>query len=320
MSELTEQDLHDLRPMNGHIGLSGARLLRAHLSDGRSVVVKQSPCEEDVFQQLLGHTVNLEYLLWREGVFGRLPKGVTCPVLGGWADVEGGATVVMLDVGPHLFGAEHNFTQNELRTLLRQLHLFHNAEIRPETPVTSLERTINTFAPLRVQRVSRTHFLEPVERGIEALSQFCSRELHAAVIALSHDSTPLVRLLLECPVTFCHGDIAGVNAGLRDDELILIDWGQAFLGPPELDLARFLPSGLRHSAYSNDWLIDEYASIAGTSFNARAMRLSLLATLVWFGWRKAIDAIEHPEPSRREVEKEELEWWNAKAGAALFEL
>jgi hypothetical protein len=319
VSELTEQDLHALRPMDGHTGLSGARLLRAHLSDGRSVVVKQSCGEEDVFQQLLGHTVNLEYLLWREGVFGRLPKGVTCPVLGGWADA-GGATIVMEDIGPHLFGAGHKFTPNELRTLVRQLHLLHSAKIRPKTPITSLERTINTFAPLRVQCVKRSPFLEPVERGLEALSLFCSRELHTAVIGLSRDASPLVRRLLECPSNFCHGDIAGVNAGLCGDELILIDWGQAFHGPPELDLARFLPSGLRHSACTNDWLIDEYATIVGASFNARAMRLSLLGTLLWFGWRKAIDALEHPEPSRRQIEKEELEWWSARAGAALQEL
>jgi hypothetical protein len=255
MNEVTELDLHNVRPMEGHAGLSGARLLRADLSDGRPVVVKQSRAEGDVFQQLLGHTVNLEFQLWQEGVFGRLPKGVTCPILGGWADADGGTSIVMEDVGPNLFGADYSFKSNELRTLLRQLHVFHSAEIMPKTPVTSLERTVNTFAPMRVKSVKRTNFLEPVERGLEALSLFCSRDLHTLVIALSHDATPLVRLLLECPLTFCHGDIASVNAGLRDDELILIDWGQAFFGPPELDLARFLPSGLRHSACSNDWLI-----------------------------------------------------------------
>lgn len=306
--------------MDCHSGLSGARLLRADLPDGRSVVVKRSQPKVDVFQQLLGHAVSLEIQLWNEGVLGQLPEGVSCPILGGWIDAGGGATIVMEDVGSQLFGIGHNFTPSELRTLLRRLHLLHCSEIRPRTPITSLERAINTFAPCRVRRVGHSHFLDPVERGLEALSQFCSRKLYSVLITFSRDASPLVRRLLECRSTFCHGDIAGVNVGLRDDELILIDWGQAFHGPPELDLARFLPSGLRHSPCSNEWLIDEYAIIAGSSFNSRAMRLSLLATLVWYGWRKAIDALEHPEPSRRDVEKAELEWLSAQAGAALLEL
>jgi hypothetical protein len=35
---------------------------------------------------------------------------------------------------------------------------------------------------------------------------------------------------------------------------------------------------------------------AGPAYDRTAMRLSLLASLVWLGWNKDLDAAEHPPP------------------------
>ncbi len=45
----------------------------------------------------------------------------------------------------------------------------------------------------------------------------------------------------------------------------------------------------------------------------RALRLALLAGLVWLGGNKALDAHEHPDAEIREREREDLDWWVGQA-------
>ncbi len=47
------------------------------------------------------------------------------------------------------------------------------------------------------------------------------------------------------------------------------------------------------------------------------MRLALLAGLVWLGWNKALDAVEHQDPATRERERADLEWWIGQARTTL---
>ena len=130
----------------------------------------------------------------------------------------------------------------------------------------------------------------------------------------------LVRALALRSPSFCHGDVAAVNMAWRGDQLVLIDWGQVFVGPSALDIARFLPSGLRSAEVTNDWFLEQFAIVADDRFDERALRLSLLATLVWFGWRKALDATEGPDPMLRAIERAGIRWWCEQAAAGLREL
>ena len=50
-----------------------------------------------------------------------------------------------------------------------------------------------------------------------------------------------------------------------------------------------------------------------------AMRLALLSALVWLGWNKALDAAEHPDPAKRERERDDLRWWVEQARTTISE-
>ena len=316
---MSVRSLKNLRPMFNHVGLSGAELLRAELDDGTPVVVKRSRAGTDLFQSLLGHRVNLEYQLWVEGTFDLLPKGVSSPVLAGWLDGET-ATMVMRDLGEDILGAHHTFTEQECIRLLRRLDELHCSDIRPAR-TTSLDAIVNTFSLARVRSADPSaSILDDIRRGWEAFLLLAPQDVGQKVIEIVQRPAALVGALALRTPSFCHGDVAAVNMAWNGEQLVLIDWGQVFVGPAALDVTRFLPSGLRSSAISNDWFLDQYELIADDRFDQRALRLSLLATLVWYGWKKALDATEGPDPALRTVEQAGIRWWCEQAAAGLREL
>jgi thiamine kinase-like enzyme len=316
---MSEENLLDLCLFPNHAGLSGAALLRGRLKNGMAIVVKRANAECDLFQRLLGHPLSLEHLLWQDGTLRALPKGIRAATIGSWVNGDT-ATIVMEDLGSGILGAEHQFTSEEAIALLQRLDRLHRAELSPST-TTQLEPLINTFAPARLRQADPlSEMANTVERGWTAFEQLAPTPLFKGVLALVQDPLPLVAALAACPRTFCHGDIAAVNMAWRNDELVLIDWGQAFIGPAVLDVARFLPSGLIRSRLHPEWFLAKYAEIAGDRFDERALRLSLLATLVWFGWKKALDATDAPDLGGRALEIAALSWWFEAAASGLEEL
>jgi thiamine kinase-like enzyme len=300
-----------------HPGLSGAELLHAELADGTAVVVKRSHMATDFFQRLLGHRISLEYQLWADGTFNRLPPGVACPAIAAWVDGDV-ATVVMRNLGDSILDGGHAFTRQEAIRMLRQLDQLHRSGIRP-LRTTSLDAIINTFSPERVRSIdATTPLLKDIERGWAAFERLAPKRVGREVLEIVQRPDTLVARLQRRPSpSFCHGDVAAVNMAWQGDQLVLIDWAQVFVGPAALDIARFLPSGLRSSAIDKDWFLEQYAIVSGDRFDEVALRLSLLATLVWFGWRKALDATETLDPALQSVEVENIAWWCRQASAAL---
>ena len=84
--------------LSGHVGKSGAGLERVRHADGRVFVVKRIEPGTDFTIEATGGLPGREILLWRSGVFDRLPDGVGHALVDAW--VEGDATVlVMRDLG-----------------------------------------------------------------------------------------------------------------------------------------------------------------------------------------------------------------------------
>ncbi len=100
--------------------------------------------------------------------------------------------------------------------------------------------------------------------------------------------------------------------------LTLIDWGVAAAGPAELDIGRLL-AGCAHlfGAAGHDDLVALHREAAGAAYDDAALRLGLLAGIVWLGWNKALDIVEHPDPAVRERERAALPWWLHQAELAL---
>lgn len=310
-----DRHLIDEVEVSDHAGLSGAKISRAWLRDGTAVVVKRSSSGEDLFQRLLGHPVSLEHALWQDGTLRRLPTGVRSPIVGTW--LEGGrATIVMLDLGDSILGGEHIFRRDEALAMLERVDRLHRSGLRPST-YTPLDLLVSLFDRRGLREHGATDLAVDVERGWIAFGDTAPSALAQAVIEMVDRPGNLLDALKARPATFCHGDIAAVNMAWDNDDLVLVDWGQAFMGPPALEIARFLPSGLVRSQLDPDWFLAEYRAITGNRFDDEALCLSLLATLVWYGWRKALDAIETADPEQRAREAAALSWWWDKASRGL---
>lgn len=313
---VTESSLRNLRPMPSHAGLSGAELLQGELADGTAVVVKRSQTATDFFQRLLGHRVSLEYELWADGTFNRLPPGVASPAIAAWLDGDI-ATVVMRDLGDRILGWGHAFTEQEAIRMLQHLDRLHRSGLRP-LKTTSLDVVVNTFSPERVRNTDpAAPLLDDIERGWAAFERLAPQRVGREVLEIVRRPDTLVAALQRRAQSLCHGDVAAVNMAWEVDQLVLIDWAQVFVGPAALDIARFLPSGLRSSAIEKDWFLKQYAIVSGDRFDEVALRLSLLATLVWWGWKKALDATETLDPALQSLEAENIAWWCDQASAGL---
>lgn len=269
--------------------------------------------------RLLGDDVSRELLLWERGVLDQLPAEVGHVILGGWVE-DDTTVVVMRDLGDSIIGSDTRLTASDCRQMLTAIHALHrHHHDQPPADLAPLDAVIDTFAPARVGSAADLHnpVIDRVLRGWSAFEHLIDPALAKDLLSIVHDPAPLADALSRRHQTMCHGDVAAVNIAWISGQLILIDWAQAVAAPGELDIARFLPGGLRSSDLTNDQFLDEYRAIAEKNYDPEAMRLSLLATLVWFGWSKALNATEHPDPIRQTQERLELSWWEHHARNAL---
>jgi hypothetical protein len=102
-----------------------------------------------------------------------------------------------------------------------------------------------------------------------------------------------------------------------DDHLTVIDWGMATVAPGAVDIGRFLAGCAHVLDIDRDAFLAMYREEAGDLHDEAATRLGLLTGLVWLGWNKALDIVEHPDEGVREREKAALPWWLDRAREAL---
>lgn len=307
-------DLGELREIHDHDGLSGARISRGFLRSGTPIVVKRSSWAGDLFQRRLRHRVSLEHLLWQDGTLRRLPSGLESAILGTW--VEGDtAVIVMADLGDTVLGSNHEFSREELGLLIERVDRLHHANIQTKHG-TGLEPLISLFSAPGLRLEGADALADEVDHGWSVFADLAP-SMATPVRKLLADPSPIVVALAEARPTLCHGDIASVNLAWRADDLILLDWGQAFRGPAALEIARFLPSGLVHSDIDPDTFLDDYRAAARDRFDRDALDMAILAALIWYGWRKAIDVSETADPVRRARELDNLHWWCDRARPGL---
>lgn len=303
----------------GEDGLSGAALERVWLDDSRTVVVKRQSPHTDLFMKILGDEHGRELDLYQRGILDLLPPAVRHAVIGGW--VEGDTTViVMRDLGDKVLGWRDKLSPARTRDLVRRLAEMHaHFAGAPPDGLTPLPPMVATFAPSRLEPyVAMGHPI--VTAALDGWGLFATvvpGDVADAVEELLDKPDPLVAALSECTPTLCHGDLATVNLAWEDDGVpTLIDWGQATAAPGELDITRLLAGCAPVLGLDREAFLDEYR-LAAPASSARAMRLSLLAGLLWLGWNKALDASRHPDEAKRARERDDLAWWVQKGREAL---
>ncbi|MGH3457477.1 phosphotransferase family protein [Aeromicrobium sp.] len=299
-------------------GKSGATIERAVLADGRSVVVKRFDPAADLVMRISRDTRGREVEMWESGIFDRLPADVGHAVIGGWFGDDGLGVLVMRDLGDAVYDWKTRVTPDRCRTMLRSVTSLHRTFLgQLPDGLAPLDAVVGLFEPDRIRPYAEEELIGYALRGWEIWADLITDEVGERVLALAQDSAPLTRAIASRPMTMIHGDLATVNMAFEDDHLTLIDWGMATAAPGAIDIGRFL-AGCAH-VLDVDWdaFLAMYCEEAGEAYDEEATRLALLAGLVWLGWNKALDIVDHPEEDVREREKAALPWWLDRAREAL---
>ncbi len=313
------RDVVERTVVSDHVGKSGAGLERVRLRDGRVLVVKRVDPAHDVTLAMTGGGPSREYVLWRDGAFDRLPPGVGHAVLDGW--VEGDGTVLVLrDLGDRVLGWDDRLTADRAARTMTAVAALHRAFLGQAPPgLAPLELVVTLFTPRRIREahVDELELMRLALRGWDLFADAAPAEVAEPVLGLLDDPAPLVTALHRAPSTLVHGERATVNMAFEGDDLVLLDWAMATEGPGALDVARFVAGCSSVVDATREDLIGWYRAAAGPACDVRTMHLGLLSAMVWLGWNKALDAVEHPDPAIRDRERTDLDWWVDATRTAL---
>ena len=316
LRDLVEQA--ERQPLADSDGKSGATLERAVLADGRNVVVKRFEPEADIVMRITGDERGREVEMWESGIFERLPADVGHAVIGGWFDDDGLGVLVMHDLGDAVYGWQTTVTADRCRTMLSSIASLHRTfHEQPPDGLAPLDKVVGLFEPARIRPYAHEELVGYALRGWEIWADLVTDEVGERVLSLAQDSAPLTRALRARPMTMIHGDLATVNMAFEADHLTLIDWGMATAAPGAMDIGRLLAGCAHVLDVDLDTFVAMYREEAGDVYDEEATRLGLLSGLVWLGWNRALDIVDHPDESVREREKAALPWWLDRARAAL---
>ena len=305
--------------LTGHDGRSGVDLERVRLDDGRAFVVKRVSARTDLTLAMTGGTVGREHLLRRSGALERLPPGVGHAIVDSW--VEDDVTViVMRDLANHVLTWGDRLSVAQTQQMVERVAAMHVAFLGDPPPdLAPLNHVLDLFAPHRVLGPAGqgSELMALAWRGWQVFAETVPADVAGPILVLLNDATRLAVAMADGPVTLAHGDLATVNMAFEGDDLILLDWAMPTAAPGALDITRLIAGCSSVVETSREGILASYARAAGPAFDERSMRLALLAGLVWLGWNKALDAVEHPDPATRERERADLEWWIGQARTTL---
>ena len=159
-----------------------------------------------------------------------------------------------------------------------------------------------------------------IGRGWELFAEHVDGDVVDAVFAIHRDPEPLAERLSRFPATLLHGDAKLENLGLSNGNLVAIDWGDLTgFGPREVDVGWFALKGATRIRCSPDEVFADYESASGRALDPDALDLVCVGSLAQMGFRFAVSALASgPDPPG--VAARQLEWWTARAAAALDRL
>jgi hypothetical protein len=310
--------------LSGHEGKSGAALERAVMDDGRHLVIKRFSPETDLIMALTADAVGREYALWSAGLLDRLPEGVGHAVVGGWRESD--ATVLLMrDLEDAPLTWSHRLDADRCRWVLERVARLHDEFLGidpadlPGSALTPPADLLGLFSPARLgPYAGADNRLAAIAlHGWDVFFDVVPADVADPVAGLLDDTGPLVAALLRRPCTLTHGDLATVNMALEPGTLTLLDWSMPSVVPGAVDIARFVAGCSSVVDLSREEVIASYRAACRSSYDEEAMRLALLTGLVWLGWNKALDSVEHRDPATRAREGEDLKWWLGRAREAL---
>ena len=303
--------------------------------DGQPVhlILKRFRPDGDWVMRLTHDSQVREVALYRHGMYTRLLDRMVIPILAVARDGHSWATL-MEDVGEWLVdrprrSCEAQRSTAEVWTFIRHLALFHvqflnDASLNDSAlGLSALTDFITILSPQTVRREiaeGRSHLiLERASAGWLVFEQIAPTEVVAGVQQLQREPTPLLHALAEMPQTLLHGDFKLANLGLRPahphPQTIWLDWQDATVGPPLLDLAYWLAvNPASFPGDQKDWAIQLYRSVlaeSGVTFTDDVWEHDLALCLVAGGglrllWQMAL------RKRSGEMSQGDWEWWGEK--------
>lgn len=309
--------------------VSGARIERLTLADGRTVIAKWMVRNRD---WVIARTRDVGRLqsLWASGTLQRTPASIDVGIIAIEETVDGWL-VIMRDVGPVL-SYDRVLTQVEATTILRAAADLHRAfEGFWLDDLCALEDRYRLMAPPVadiVERISSDPVFEgrdgaewgmwsSVDRGWALFFELVPRDIADAVQAIHAGDSSFAQALRSRPMTLVHGDIKQPNLSLKEGRVGMLDWGSLTgVAPAAVDVAWFL-WGAFAMENSRDELLEIFRSAEGPRFDAIGLDLALLGVVAQLGHYTAFDIVEHRRPAARDEARADLAWWVARARRGL---
>ena len=290
---------------------------------GEPRIVKVHTDGADWISRIVGDEVFWPLVLWRHGLFDRVPAEIDHAVLTMAYDPagpEGPArfAILMHDVGPHLVPeGDDPVTVDDDEGLLDGMAALHAAfwGWRDDLGLLRMERRVRSFSPAIIApELERPVVPGPIQVADEGWRRLpdLAPALDRVATALHADPSALVAALETTPTTFLHGDWKMGNLGRHPDgRTILLDWAYPGEGPACWDLAWYLALNRARLPRPKEACIASYRGaleqhgVDTAGWFEVQLELCLLAIMVMFGWEKAVgDAAE-------------LAWWDEAAARGL---
>jgi hypothetical protein len=178
-----------------------------------------------------------EALFYDGNIPGLLPRGLAAPSDATVVSHDGLTWIVMRDIGTSL---HHPWTPAAARTTALRTALLH-------APGATHPDLLDTPWLERDGFAAYTHHVSAGHQNLDILAHdkqlkalFTPAEVHALHTCLDA-AAELNSRAARLPTTLVHGDLTPRNAGVdEDDVLVLIDWEHVGVGPVGLDLATFV--------------------------------------------------------------------------------
>ncbi|MEX2393217.1 MAG: phosphotransferase [Actinomycetota bacterium] len=306
----------DRQPFAGEGGRTGASFEQAVLADSTPVIIKHITPDDWIV--VVGGGVSHLARVWETGAFERMPASIDHTMLAVEATADG-FLVVMRDVAGAVLVEGQVLSRAENRRVLESMDAMYREFWETEPIGCGVAEHVAVFSPNVLDKLGHldTPVPELMKRGWTMFGEVAPRDITDVMHGLIDDPTPLIAELDARPQTLTHGDLRLHNMGLTDDHVVLLDWELVVTAPPAMEFGWYLIISASRIDATREQVIDDFREISGDRFDARGLELGMISALLFLGWNKAIDIVEHPDEEIRAQERIDLDWWVSRVRTAL---
>ncbi len=340
LSTLTGQPVTSVcrLPLQADYAKSGSHLLIVETNNGQGprYILKRIARAWDWQMRATDDRFCRSVRLWQHGFFDRLPPEiehgvVACALDGqGWAILMRNVEAALVPYAP--FSRVDNETFLDAMAALHAT-FFEMPELTdPAIGLCSLCNVYTLFSPQTGHREAGgpDEIPQRVLAGWDLVQTLVEPDVADILQALLENPQPLCEALGRYPQTLLHGDWRHANQGLlrngRTTQVILLDWQLATVGPPAVELARYLGTNSALLPVSKEEAIACYrqrlSHHLGTRFDERwwqaQLELGLLGGFVQDAWAIALKATRwHITAGQRDHWLADLQWWSEQVRAGV---